>query len=323
MKKVLLMIVLASIALSSSAKKRLAITVAGENLLSLAQITDNEYPCVNPYGGDKDTPLFFSVCEKKKYYNIFKKDNPLSSSMTQKTSGDNYNIQPCYNAATDRLAFSCQQDGSSTSDIFAMYDKKGTALYQITESNDAFEGSPSYNKDGTMLTFHKISRSYYTSLTWFFFFFTTTTMVEHSEIWIKNIQTGENVLLTGGYQPSFSPDGKKITFVKYSSDNKSCGIWTMNIDGTEQMQVYSAKKGYAYCPRFSPDGKKIVFQASKKDKKDSDLYIVNADGGSLIQLTTNKSEDGNPYWSDEGYIYFSSDRGNEAGNYQIWRFKYE
>lgn len=323
MKKVLLIIALVSISLTSFGKKKYAITVAGENLMALSQITDNEYPCVNPYGGDKDTPLFFAVCEKKRYYNIFKKDNPVGASMIQKTSGDNYNIQPCYNAATGKLAFSCQQDGAKTSDIFSMYDKKGNALYQITESGDAYEGSPSFNKEGDLIAYHKIHRSYYTSVSWFFFFFTTTTVVEHSEIWLKNLKTGENVLLTSGYQPTFSPDGTKITFVKYSTDNKACGIWTMNTDGSEQKQVYNAKKGYAYNPRFSPDGTRIVFQASKKDKKDSDLYVVDADGGNLIQLTINKSEDGNPYWSDEGYIYFSSDRGNEKGNSQIWRFKYE
>lgn len=148
-------------------------------------------------------------------------------------------------------------------------------------------------------------------------------MVENSEIWLRNLKTGENVLLGNGYQPCFSPDGKRIAYVKYSSDAKSTSIWIMNIDGSEQVQLTDAKKGFALNPRWSPDGTRLVFQSSKKDKKDADLYVIDVDGNNLTQLTINKSYDGQPYWTTDGYIYFVSDRGKNVGNYQIWRFKYE
>lgn len=148
-------------------------------------------------------------------------------------------------------------------------------------------------------------------------------MVENSEIWLRNLKTGENVLLSNGYQPCFSPDGKRIAYVKYSSDAKSTSIWIMNIDGSEQVQLTDAKKGFALNPRWSPDGTRLVFQSSKKDKKDADLYVIDVDGNNLTQLTINKSYDGQPYWTTDGYIYFVSDRGNNVENYQIWRFKYE
>lgn len=220
MKKVLFVALLASVALSASAKKKLAITMTGENLATLTQVTDNQEPCLDPFGGDNGSALFFSVRENGRYYNIYKKDNPFSAAMSQKTSG-------------------------------------------------------------------------------------------------------KNVLLGNGYQPCFSPNGKKIAYVKYSSDAKSTSIWIMNVDGSEQVQLTDAKKGYALNPRWSPDGTRLIFQSSKKDKKDFDLYVIDVDGNNLTQLTINKSYDGQPYWTTDGYIYFVSDRGNEAGNYQIWRFKYE
>ena len=163
----------------------------------------------------------------------------------------------------------------------------------------------------------------YSWTTFFFGFGGTTVVVENSEIWLRNLKTGENVLLGNGYQPCFSPDGKRIAYVKYSSDAKSTSIWVMNIDGSEQVQVTDAKKGFALNPRWSPDGKRLIFQSSKKDKKDADLYVIDSDGNNLTQLTINKSYDGQPYWTTDGYIYFVSDRGNDPGNYQIWRFKYE
>lgn len=95
----------------------------------------------------------------------------------------------------------------------------------------------------------------------------------------------------------------------------------MDIDGSNQIQLTDAKKGYAFSPRWSPDGTKIVFESTKKDKKDADIYIVNTEGDNLTQLTKNKSSDMRPYWTTDGYLYFESDRGNKKGNYQIWRFK--
>lgn len=135
------------------------------------------------------------------------------------------------------------------------------------------------------------------------------------------METGESILLSSGSQPAFSPDGKSIVYVKWSSDAKSCSVWTMNTDGSNQVQVTDAKKGDAFHPRFSPDGRRIVFDCYKKDKKDNDIYIIDIDGNNLMQLTINKSYDGQPYWTTDGYIYFVSDRGGKSGNRQIWRFK--
>ena len=325
MRKVLLLTLLTTVTVSVSAKKKYAITMTGENLSTLPQVTDNAEPCLDPFGGDNGSALFFSVRENKRYYNIYKKDNPFSAAMSQKTSGKNYNRNPCYNPETGKIAFSCMQDGSSTSDIFTMFDSKGKALSQITESTDAYEENPSFNKLGTLIVYNKIQLSFYRKANWATFFFGfggSTVVVENSEIWLRNVKTGENVLLGNGYQPCFSPDGKKIAYVKYSSDAKSTSIWIMNVDGSEQVQVTDAKKGFALNPRWSPDGSRLIFQSSKKDKKDADLFVIDSDGNNLTQLTINKSYDGQPYWTQDGYIYFVSDRGNDPGNYQIWRFKY-
>lgn len=318
MKKFTVLMLCTSVLLTSCGTS-FSITSSGENLSALTKVTDTPEPCVSPYGGDNGKDLFFASCEKGAYYNIYKKDNAFSSAMSQKTSGKNFNLSPTYNAATDRVAFRCQLEGASTSDIYAMNNNQGKALTQITESIDAFEDHPCFSTDGKFLVYDKTTRTYYRSKKNLFAY--ALNVVENSEIWMRNLQTGENILLGNGIQPSFSPDGNRIVFVKYSADAKSCGIWLMNTDGSDQVQVTDAKKGYAYHPRFSPDGKKIVFDCFKKDKKDNDIYIIDTDGNNLVQVTINKSYDGQPYWTTDGYIYFVSDRGGKEGNRQIWRFK--
>jgi TolB protein len=325
MKKNYLLALATSVILVSCGGSKFAVTTGGENLTALTKVTDGEESSIHPFGGDNGANLFYAVGEKKgKYYNIFKKDNPFATASVQKTSGNNINYAPAYCAATDKIAFRCQNDGMNSSDIFMMSGTQGKALTQITESHGDYEGNPCFSNDGGLLVYDKQSYEYYKKANWASLLFGgyTTVIVENSEIWLKNLKTGESTLLGNGYQPSFSPDGKQIAYVKYSSDAKSTSIYLMNLDGTNQIQVTDAKKGYALNPRWSPDGKKIIFQLSKKDKKDFDIYVVNIDGENLTQLTLNKSSDATPYWTTDGYIYFASDRGGKKGKFQIWRFKY-
>lgn len=323
--KVLLLSAVAcgTVLLCSCKSTTFAISSGDENLSALTKVTDNEEPCITPFGGDDGLDLYFAARESKKYYNIYKKDNALSQSMIQKTSGKNYNTSPVYSSKLDKIAFKCQNEGNSTSDIFMMSNGKAIALSPMTESSDAYEGHPSFSPDGTWLAYDKVQYSFYKSASiGMLFGMVSTTIVKNSELWIKNLKTNETILLGNGAQPRFSPDGKRIAYVKYSSDAKSCSIWIMDIDGSNTIQITDAKKGYASSPCWSPDGTKIIFSSMKTDKKDYDLYVVNVDGNGLVQLTKNKSYDDHPYWTKDGYIYFSSDRGSKSGGYQIWRFKY-
>jgi len=323
MKKTFMGAAVIAVLMSSCGGTKFAITSGDEHLSALTKVTDNEEPCVTPFGGDNGKNLFYAARENKKYFNIYKKENPFSSATTQKTSGKNMNFSPTYSPVLDKIAFRCQNEGSSTSDIFMMSAKNGKTLTQITESSNAYENNPSFSPDGKFLVYDKQAYTYMKSinLASLLFGMGTTVIVENSEIWLRNLETGENILLGNGYMPRFSPDGKTIAYVKYSSDARSCSIWTMELDGANQIQITDAKKGFAYNPRWSPDGKRLVFQSFKKDKKDFDLYIINTNGENLTQLTVNKSYDAEPYWTSDGYIYFVSDRGGKKNNYQIWRFK--
>lgn len=316
---------IATLAMVSCGGTQFAVTTGGENLTALTKVTDGEESCITPFGGDGGRNLFYAQGFKKgKYYNIFRKDNALASAAIQKTDGNNLNYAPVYCAAIDKIAFRCQNEGMNSSDIFMMSGSQGKALTQITESSADYENNPCFSSDGSFIVYDKQAYEYYKRITWASFLFggTDVVIVENSDIWLKNLVTGETTLLGNGYQPRLSPDNKHIAYVKYSSDAKSTSIYIMDIDGTNQIQVTDAKKGYAFNPRWSPDGTKLIFQATKKDKKDADLYVVGIDGEHLTQLTVNKSNDVSPYWTSDGYIYFASDRGGKKGKYQIWRFKY-
>lgn len=279
-------------------------TYTGENLTSLTRITESS-DAISPYGGDDNGPLFFAYqVDGKGQCNIYKKDNPLASSMTQVTSVE-FAWFPTYNSSIDKIAFSMDND------IYTMPATKGKALTQITSTNDCKENHPCFSKDGNYLVYDRIQKSLYQGN----YYYNTS----NSEIWVRNLQTGENTLLGRGWSPSFSPDGQKIVYSKV--DNSDASIWIMDIDGENQTKITDNKTlESAQRPRFSPDGKYIVFDAS--DKSDNlDIYIISTNGNDLTRITLNQSSDSQPYWSTDGYIYFVSDRGNQKGNYNIWRFK--
>ena len=122
-------------------------------------------------------------------------------------------------------------------------------------------------------------------------------------------------------RPAFSPDGKKIAFVK---DFK--GIYSMNSDGSGVTTILDgATAGITSIsgfPSWSPDGTKIAFDGYAKGSPDgADIYVVNADGTGLTRLTTDPASDNAPAWSPDGKkIAFSSLRNPVPGevNYEIY-----
>jgi Tol biopolymer transport system component len=124
-------------------------------------------------------------------------------------------------------------------------------------------------------------------------------------------------------RPAFSPDGKKIAFVR---DFK--GIFVMNPDGSGQTQILDGPSmGFSSGsitgnPSWSADGKKIAFEGIPKGSLDGpDIYVINVDGTGLTRLTTDPASDGAPCWSPDGTkIAFSSIRDRVPGevNYEIY-----
>lgn len=290
-----------SVGMSSCGSKVFLITSGSENLRSLTKITDGNNPCSLPGGSVESNTLFFTM-KVNNENNIYKKENPTAPAQIQVTSGADCN-GACYCVATDRIAFS-RQVNYFNSDIYMMPASKGNALIPVTETTRDFELMPSFSLDGKLLAYQKGESGN-----------------SNSEIWLKNLSTGENMLLGKGVTPSISPDGKKIAFAKIEASN-SRNIWIMDIDGSNAQQLTVSKEEFAGFPKWSPSGKKIIFQSNKK-RGNFDIFVMNADGTGLMQLTTNESNDLTPFWSHDGFIYIASDRGAQKDKYNIWRFFYE
>lgn len=100
------------------------------------------------------------------------------------------------------------------------------------------------------------------------------------------------------FNPSFSPDGKKILFTqRLNGRSGSRDIYTINADGTGKKRLTSNIRN-SYNPSFSPDGSKIVFVSSRD--LHYEIYVMNSDGSNHINVSNHGNHDANPSWSPDG-----------------------
>ncbi len=133
-------------------------------------------------------------------------------------------------------------------------------------------------------------------------------------IWNKPLAGGMPEQLTEGSQPQWSPDGKKLLYVKGSIADNKCRIWTCDPDGSNQTLISNGSGDFNDIdPRWSNDSSKIIFSSDRSvvnEKHNFDIYIMDADGGNLTQLTTNSSRDDKPVFAPDGKtVFFRSNRG--------------
>ena len=87
-------------------------------------------------------------------------------------------------------------------------------------------------------------------------------------IWSTDREGTSQMRLDTGFYAVFSPDGARIAYARRG------GIWLMNADGTDRMQLAASGR----CPAWSPDGDTVAYE-------DEGIWLIGADGASRRQLT--------------------------------------
>jgi Tol biopolymer transport system component len=122
-------------------------------------------------------------------------------------------------------------------------------------------------------------------------------------IYIMNLDGSDNTFLVnepgrGAMWPVISPDGTKIAYHSYTSEE----IIVMNTDGSNRRVV-----GHGLVPRWSPDGSKLVYHSNRDG--DMEIFMADINSGTEQQLTRNGSSDTQAHFSPDGrMIAFTSGR---------------
>jgi Tol biopolymer transport system component len=138
-----------------------------------------------------------------------------------------------------------------------------------------------------------------------------------SEIYVMDVFSRNQINLTqgaGGADPTWSPDGTRISFS--SSRDRNFDIYVMNADGSGVKRLTYTEWAEAE-PAWSPDGRSIAYTANLRtmsvvcgfmstgrpgeptDDVMTSVYVMNADGTNPTKLATT---DGGmePAWSPDG-----------------------
>ncbi len=148
---------------------------------------------------------------------------------------------------------------------------------------------------------------------------------------------GVELELAAGMNPSLSPNGKRLVFSMQAG--RSWHLFMMNVDGSGLIQLTEGRN-IDVQPTWSPDGKWIAFTsnrnngfregAHKSGKINWDIWLIAHDGRGLTRLTQNPAKDGGPSISNNGRVYFHSDRKvskeernkhqvkSRTGGFHIW-----
>ena len=104
-------------------------------------------------------------------------------------------------------------------------------------------------------------------------------------------------LLSEGDQPSVSPDGHTVAFIKSNQ------VWTAPADGSAAAKNAFTTRGNVSSLQWSPDGHRLLFVSSRTDHSIIGIYTPGSP--SLKWIAPSFSRDESPQWSnDGGHIVF-------------------
>ena len=115
-----------------------------------------------------------------------------------------------------------------------------------------------------------------------------------------------------GEFPTWSPVGDQIAFVKRDGDGSQ--VWSSRSDGENLKQLTQGdSSGY---PAFSPDGRQVVVSRAHGDS--IELFIIDSDGSNLRQLTSTPDQaERQPSWSPDGaWIAFTAEAADSPGGWE-------
>ncbi|MEO7987227.1 MAG: protein kinase [Gemmatimonadales bacterium] len=235
---------------------------------------------------------------------------PLATRLAQVTSNEAVEEWPAWSPDGRQLVFSRTVDGYRN--LFVKQYPSGEERQLTHGARDDIQAA--WSPDGTTIA---LVRSTLQNgklepgdvLGWY---------AEGGDVWTIAPESGrETQLLSGAFNPSWSPDGAHLAVD--AALGGAHRIWITDANGRNARQVTSDSSEVVVhmSPRWAPDGKHLVFRRIQQQK--SDIVVVDVATGATRWVTDDDVVDLNPAWSPSGRsIYFSSPRG---GGLNLWRMR--
>ena len=282
---------------------------AQDNLRRVTFTTEGADFDVEIEGGGEH--LFFASTRHRETADLYRQ-RVGGTAVTQLTTDPGNDVMPAVSPDGRRLAFASDRGG--TWDLYVM-DTDGGQTVKLTD-DAAHNIHPSFSPDGTRLVYCSYGSM---SGTW-------------ELVLIDLAQPTKKRIIGHGLFPVWSPTEDTIVFQRARErGSRWFSVWTVDIvdgEAVSPTEVAVSSNAAVITPEWSPDGQNIVFctvldpqgdraQSHPDRPAEADVWVVNRDGTGRAKLTQGDYANLQPAWSDDGSVYFISDRGLQ-GVENIW-----
>lgn len=148
-----------------------------------------------------------------------------------------------------------------------------------------------------------------------FVVFVKAEQTSESAVWIVRRDGRGRHRLAAGYEPTWSPSGRRLAFVTVEQRDVLPQLMAANRDGSGLSALYT---GHVRAPRWSPGGQWIAFVLQEGSPASADLYVLRPDG-SNPRLLVRGIEPNEHSWSPDGreIVFTREDARHQRDLYRV------
>jgi Lysyl oxidase/WD40-like Beta Propeller Repeat len=120
-----------------------------------------------------------------------------------------------------------------------------------------------------------------------------------------NLYVGKRAITERGLdsEPDWSPDARRVAFVRQSPDGRSSSLYVVRRDGGGLMRLTGGRQVVSM-PAWSGDGRRIAYAASPIAGGSFDVWVVSLEGGRPRPVATGPAEQVAPSFDRSGGVRF-------------------